>query len=548
MGVDGAHGGGRRLILGSGEGSFAGELTLAEIDADADPTVNEISVRLGEAGIEIDLREGLPKPLIGKPLDRAAFLSDQLRIYRPILQVPERPDDPAPATLADFAEALVDGAARPTVSEIPAAYTYLGQFIAHDISRTRVTEAGHSLSLLPGALRFESLFGRPDAAQGANDGLDIIGPFDGDALGLTAAPAGFAPVPADLPRDMDGRPRIPEARNDSSLNLAQLHVLLIRFARAARTALPDLEAAAQETSIRRHLHTVVWDDYVRRLVPQAVTDDILANGRRLVATPALGGTQAFHVPPEFAWGAFQVAHAMIREKYQPWGFGPGEVSDPPGNATLATLLGQTFGGRGLVDGQLSDDWRINWDTMLGQPGAAAPTPAARAGTKLRPDVFLQPGRLFTVKDGEVPARFMNLALRTMQIGRKMKVPTGQALATLAHDAGADVTVLTQQELAAGLSPAAAALFNHVGRKRVSLAERTPLWFYCLRECELAGGESFGALGGRIVAETLHAAIEAAETGFFDAATGWVAGGGPRLPSRHPGRFDLYDLRALADTQ
>jgi hypothetical protein len=99
-----------------------------------------------------------------------------------------------------------------------------------------------------------------------------------------------------------------------------------------------------------------------------------------------------------------------------------------------------------------------------------------------------------------------------------------------------------------LSPAAAEAFMRRGRHRVSIAERTPLWFYCLRESELAGGERFGPLGGRIVAETLHAAIEASETDFFDPATGWDAGVGPRLPARQTGRFDLYDLRAFADAQ
>ncbi len=301
----------------------------------------------------------------------------------------------------------------------------------------------------------------------------------------------------------------------------------------------------QRATILRHLHAMVWYDYVDRLVPCDVIDDIGLHGRKLIATPASGGTNLFQVPLEFAWGAFQVPHAMIREKYEPWGLGPGKAHHPPGSATLATLLRLTYGGNGLVSGRLDDDWRIDWDTMLGKPGVPPPTPAARMSSRLRRDVFLLPGHLFTVKRDQPAQTRHNLAFRTMSLARKMRVPSGQRLAQFAKDAGAQLNVLGPDVLAGGLGAAARAAFVHKTRSRAALSEQTPLWFYCLRECERQGGECYGPLGGRIVAETLHAAIEAADPGFFDRQSGWSAGQGHRLPARQAGKFDLYDLRRLA---
>ena len=47
---------------------------------------------------------------------------------------------------------------------------------------------------------------------------------------------------------------------------------------------------------------------------------------------------------------------------------------------------------------------------------------------------------------------------------------------------------------------------HTAAERASLVERTPLWFYVLREAELGGGRLTG-VGARIVAETFHRAME-----------------------------------------
>jgi hypothetical protein len=63
---------------------------------------------------------------------------------------------------------------------------------------------------------------------------------------------------------------------------------------------------------------------------------------------------------------------------------------------------------------------------------------------------------------------------------------------------------------------------------------TPLWFYVLREAEKLGGR-LGAIGGRIVAETFHRAIEGSRISFLHEPN-WRPTGG-----RHPGGFGMVDL-------
>jgi hypothetical protein len=50
-------------------------------------------------------------------------------------------------------------------------------------------------------------------------------------------------------------------------------------------------------------------------------------------------------------------------------------------------------------------------------------------------------------------------------------------------------------------------------EKESLLENTPLWFYILREAELNGGRMTG-VGGRIVAEVFHRAMQASSNSFL----------------------------------
>ena len=78
----------------------------------------------------------------------------------------------------------------------------------------------------------------------------------------------------------------------------------------------------------------------------------------------------------------------------------------------------------------------------------------------------------------------SLATRNLLRNLTMEVPSGQRVARAMQ-----LPELAPADLA-DLAP-------------LSLDQRTPLWFYVLREAEMtAGGEHLGPVGGRIVAEVL----------------------------------------------
>ena len=69
-----------------------------------------------------------------------------------------------------------------------------------------------------------------------------------------------------------------------------------------------------------------------------------------------------------------------------------------------------------------------------------------------------------------------------------------------------------------------------------MANRTPLWFYILREAELNNGRLKG-VGARIVAETFHRAMEGSR---FSIVRNPSLQADPR-PAQGSGTFEMTDL-------
>jgi hypothetical protein len=87
----------------------------------------------------------------------------------------------------------------------------------------------------------------------------------------------------------------------------------------------------------------------------------------------------------------------------------------------------------------------------------------------------------------------HLARRNLRRGYQLSLPTGQALA---RALGAQP--LSRDELNQGNSPTMTAALEQGG-----FFERTPLWYYVLKEAEVReGGQHLGEVGSRIVAETI----------------------------------------------
>jgi hypothetical protein len=458
------------------------------------------------------------------------------------------------ATLQAIAEAMTATTVdHPDAEGVPAGYTYLGQFIDHDMTKDVTGKAlGTELTveaLLQGrspALDLDSLYGR--------------GPwhlydrkyYSGDAhlrMGVTAA-VGFPTDPViqsdrpgfDLPRvgvdptrvqtAADKRePLIPDARNDENLAVAQTHLAFIRFHNGVVDTLAE-EGVAEEDQFEQarrivvqHYQWMLKTDYLPRIVDPEVVDDVFANGRRFFEPDAPFPECRPTMPIEFSVAAFRLGHSMVRGGYQ-WnkvfstgGIGPASllqlfafsgVSGALANLKLAQLSDPDAAPTAL---RLPTNWIADFGRLFDFGEAQrpeltpdeGPNPAKRIDTGLVDPLADLPAGSFGGKPPEAPSPALqhNLAFRNLKRATMVDVASGQQLAAMFG-----VEPLSRDEILTGSGSVVITGLSDEREKELLAA--TPLWFYVLREAELHGGRMHG-VGARIVAEVFHRAMEGSRT-------------------------------------
>lgn len=415
---------------------------------------------------------------------------------------------PSEQALEDLAEAmLVDS---DPVSNIPAAYTYFGQFLAHDMSYMKLVNEDGQLfwtNLNAGhALQFESLFGTVDKpGEPSSEWVTTAGASLGVASYFPDGVTQFYDLPR---RGETGAPCCRDPRADSNLGLAQMHVLLVRFHQALASKLKLKDEAAQQTT-KQHLQAVVLTDFLRRLVPTEIFDQVMYHNRRVVAPK---GAEGFLLPIEFAAAVFRFGHSMIRNLYKPW-----VVPVPPfcfgtnlADANLRTLLRNTSRSGGLSrEGRVKSIWCTRWKHMIGSqsnyPNSqvwARGISASLARSFATVDAINFPDLRQFLSEGETE---FNLAKHTLSRAQEFELPSGQALAAKAG-------LTSSLDVSAFLNSRPERFDTFTPEN--AFCEHTPLWFYILAEAEDQGDGKLGPLGGRIVMETFHAALESDPNGIL----------------------------------
>ena len=398
-----------------------------------------------------------------------------------------------------------------TPGTIPAGYTYVGQFIDHDLTfdKTGVMEGVNvspvdiEQSRSP-TLDLDSLYGAGPLDPGSAKFYS-----DGRHLKKGSAGAGPPTTGFDLPRVGGSGPNprkalIPDPRNDENLAVAQMHLAFIRFHNRVVDTLPssvppaDRFRTAREI-VTKHYQWMIRTDYLPRICAPSVVTDVFANGRKAFEVGAAPNTMPT-MPLEFSVAAFRLGHSMIRSTYR-W-----NVNFP--NATLAQLF-QFSGRSGDLggDNRLPSIWIADFRRLFnfGLPHVNRPdlvVPAGKFNRAMRIDTKLvNPLRVLPVVD---PAPRNNLAFRNLLRARMVKLATGQQMATFLKSKGVTLTKLTNAQIRNGNNGASLAALT--AAQRSALLANTPLWFYILREAELNQGKLKG-VGARIVAETIHRAME-----------------------------------------
>ncbi len=417
--------------------------------------------------------------------------------------------------LERLADAMTSGSGRS--SRVPAGYTYVGQFVDHDLTfdktkvmlGERVTPAQLVQARSP-SLDLDSLYGAgpqdPESAKFYSDDVHLrMGRTE--AFGGDAAKQGF-----DLPRGTSGgilKRRlavIPDERNDENLAVAQTHLAFIRFHNRVVDRLPGSVPAAQRFArarekVVKHYQWMLRHDYLPRICDGSVVRDVFQNGRKIFEVDA-GPMDFPTMPIEFSVAAFRLGHSMVRGEYS-W-----NKRFDFDSATLRLLFDFTGGG-GFVGGpRLPSNWLVDYRRFFdfkeaGRQNLAVP--AAQFNRAMRIDSNLvRPLRTIP----RLPRReTRNLALRNLVRARMLKLASGQQMARFLRSEGVSVDTLTKAQLRNGSN--GADLDDLTKNQRDALLDETPLWFYILREAELEGGKLRG-VGARLVAETFHRAMEGSE--------------------------------------
>jgi len=203
----------------------------------------------------------------------------------------------------------------PEESGIPALYTYLGQFIDHDITFDPMsTLIKHSdpdalTDFRTPAFDLDNVYGRgpDDQPYLYDDGPKFL---LGDPLN-NGAP--------DLPRN-NAKPRralIGDPRNDENSIVSQLQGLMLRFHNRVVDENKTLDFPSIQRIVRFHYQWVILHDFLPRIVSATVLDALKTHGkfdaRKL---------EFFHwknepfMPVEFSVAAYRLGHSMIRPGYR----------------------------------------------------------------------------------------------------------------------------------------------------------------------------------------------------------------------------------------
>jgi hypothetical protein len=514
---------------------------LAEVDTDVEPGHGSESFFIEGEGLLTESRGGR------EPAAAIAGIAAKAPPFRFSRMGPKGPRPLARDIRKKVAQAMtVDRGGDGT---IPAGYTYLGQFIDHDLTFDKTTVTlGTSVSpaeMLQGrspALDLDSLYGAGPNDEDSerfyqSNGRKLrMGKTDAIGTGVLDSQQGF-----DLPRGQQKHATIPDKRNDENLAVAQTHLAMIRFHNRVVDELASVPANQRFNRARRlvvkHYQWMIRHDYLPRICKPAIVDDVFANGRKVFEVGA-PGTAVPTMPVEFSIAAFRLGHSMIRAAYD-WN---AVFSGSGGSLDLLFAFSGTSGdlGNGV---RLPSNWIADWRRLYSFEQAALKVPPQKFNRARRIDTlladplsFLPPGS-FGAK--RFPKRELeaNLAFRNLARAKMAKLATGQQMVAHMKSKGVNVTALTKAQLRNGDD--GADLSKLSAAQRSAFLERTPLWFYILREAELNNGKLDG-VGARIVAETIHRAIEGSKVSILR-DTAFEPSFGPNAPAK----FDMRDLLFFA---
>jgi hypothetical protein len=439
---------------------------------------------------------------------------------------------------------------------IPAGYTYLGQFIDHDITFDPVSSLMQQndpdalVDFRTPRLDLDSVYGRGPADQ----------PFmylsDGKRLRLgrqlteNGSPSKARDLPRVEPAEPGGAKRalIGDKRNDENVIVAQLHSTMLKFHNKLADLGDQKDPASSFEDIQQQVRwTYQWivvNDFLIKICGRDVVESILphlaqiASPKPIWENPPKFAIYKVHeepfIPIEFSAAAYRFGHSMVRPIYRlntklDGGTDPEKQRGLGGRFFIFAGVQE----RGLNGfGEFPDKWGIDWSLFfdingsIKNNGKTRVQPAYKIDTSLvNPLGFLPefskkplpPTTPLTVQALQSQASDpqgdpSNLAVRNLLRGMSMELPSGQSVAR-----SLGLEPITDENLRIGKAVVEDWDKNKpLFKLHKSFTGNAPLWFYILAEAQwewiqrakAKGGQGdetplrLGAVGARIVAETL----------------------------------------------
>jgi Animal haem peroxidase len=430
----------------------------------------------------------------------------------------------------------------PPDSDIPAGYTYLAQFIAHEITFDNTadlpTAEPDPQNLRSPAIDLDSLYGperrdeKSEKFYEANNSARLKVDW---TVRLEGSGGMFQ---NDLPREEKTKQAlIADERNDENLAVAQTQIALMKFHNKVVDGLTSIMHPGgclfdcARMQVIRHFQWIILHDFLPKIVDPDVLDCVVRHGPKWFrCTP-----DNLYMPLEFSAAGFRLGHSMVRNEYQ-WNkfHSRGELGAPSG-AVLAELFEQTaFSGRiGLTENGLPSDWIIDWRRFYNfanhpmEPGRR--NRAGRIDTNF--DFHLD--QIANFPPATLPIEKRSITVRNLLRGFALGLPTGEEVAERIGEER-----LSHKDIASG--PYEGLL------KTRTFRDKTPLWFYILKEAELNGGNRLGRVGSRIVAETLVGLIKNSRYSVLDVPEWRPKYTERKVPGTDSPLFEMVDLLQFAD--
>lgn len=431
----------------------------------------------------------------------------------------------SPCSDATKVEAAIRGFAKNAMSEtsgkdkldnknLPAGYTYFGQFVDHDItfdptsSLQRQNDPDKLHNFRTPRLDLDCIYGEgPDDEPFMYDdnlkGLMLLGRVQKDRDGNAVAGSNEP----DLPRNVQGRALIGDMRNDENLIVSQFQLAMLRLHNRVYLQLLNIcedhlpqkieftlenkeKFHEAQRIVRWFYQYVVWNDFVKRLVKKNIWSKVLVkkDGKFECEGRFYNWKYEPFVPVEFAVSAYRFGHSLVRPGYQvnlnkDAGLGLGvelPIFDPT-NSGRHDLRGFRF-----FPHRHTVQW--DWFFKMQSSGEPFPQPARRIDPKLSSAVSAIP-------DGAGGSN--RLASLNMLRSWRMGIPRG-----------------TDVAVAMGIAP-----------HQIKDPHEDILWHYILKEAALIprrdSGRMLGNVGGTIVAEVFGGLLAGDPQGYVQNAPNWT---------------------------